>query len=86
MIRKQLAIATILLLTLCAEGVNAGQWVTVKRVADGDTVQLADGRSVRYIGVNTPEIQHERHTAESFGLEDRSFRLTSSYRVFCLLH
>jgi len=72
MIRKQLAIATILLLTLCADGVNAGKWVTVKRVNDGDTVQLADRRSVRYIGVNTPEIQHERHTAEPFGLEARA--------------
>jgi micrococcal nuclease len=72
MIRKQLAIATILLLTLCADGVNAGKWVTVKRVNDGDTVKLADGRSVRYIGVNTPEIQHEQHAAEPFGIEARA--------------
>jgi endonuclease YncB( thermonuclease family) len=27
----------------------------VKRVADGDTIVLADGRYVRYIGINTPE-------------------------------
>ena len=30
--------------------------VTVKRVIDGDTVTLADGRSLRLIGVNTPEL------------------------------
>ena len=71
MIRKHILIATLLLLTLVAEGVNAGQWVTVKRVVDGDTVQLSDGRSVRYIGVNAPEINHERNTAEPFGFEAR---------------
>jgi micrococcal nuclease len=27
----------------------------VKRVVDGDTIMLADGRYVRYIGINTPE-------------------------------
>jgi len=29
--------------------------VQVKRVVDGDTVELEDGTMVRYIGVNTPE-------------------------------
>lgn len=28
---------------------------TVSRVVDGDTIELADGRRVRYIGINTPE-------------------------------
>lgn len=32
-----------------------GAEVTVARVVDGDTVELADGRRVRYIGLNTPE-------------------------------
>ena len=27
----------------------------VSRVVDGDTIELADGRKVRYLGVNTPE-------------------------------
>lgn len=30
--------------------------IAVKRVIDGDTVTLADGRSLRLIGVNTPEL------------------------------
>jgi micrococcal nuclease len=72
MLRKLIALGFILLLTLCAEGGNAGEWVTVKRVNDGDTVQLADGRRVRYIGVNAPEINHERNTAEPFGFEARA--------------
>jgi micrococcal nuclease len=29
--------------------------VTVAQVIDGDTVELADGRRVRYLGINTPE-------------------------------
>ena len=29
--------------------------VTVSKVVDGDTVELSDGRRVRYIGLNTPE-------------------------------
>ena len=29
--------------------------VQVRQVVDGDTIELADGRKVRYLGVNTPE-------------------------------
>ncbi len=29
----------------------------VRRVVDGDTVQLADGRFLRYIGINAPEVR-----------------------------
>ncbi len=71
MLRKLLTLG-FMLLALGAGGVNAEEWVTVKRVNDGDTVQLADGRFVRYIGVNTPEINHERNTAEPFGFEARA--------------
>ena len=28
----------------------------VSRVIDGDTIELADGIKIRYIGVNTPEV------------------------------
>jgi micrococcal nuclease len=49
-----------------------GEWATVRRIADGDTVELSDHRLIRYIGVNAPEINHELHTAESFGFEARS--------------
>jgi micrococcal nuclease len=50
---------------------SAGKWVTVTRVADGDTVELGYGRRVRYIGLNAPEINHELNTAEPFGFEAR---------------
>jgi endonuclease YncB( thermonuclease family) len=35
---------------------GAGEPVSVRQVIDGDTLILADGRRVRLIGVNTPEI------------------------------
>ena len=37
----------------CGEAKNAP--LKVQRVIDGDTIVLADGRSVRYIGIDTPE-------------------------------
>ncbi len=38
--------------------------VYVKRVFDGDTLQLSDGRRLRLIGVNTPERGKNRQLAE----------------------
>ena len=38
----------------------------VARVVDGDTLRLADGRSVRLLGVNTPELAHDGRPAEPF--------------------
>jgi micrococcal nuclease len=83
MFRKWTALGFALLLLFCADGVGAEQWVAVKRVADGDTVQLADGRLVRYIGVNAPEINHERNSAEPFGFDARSrnIELIGSRRI-----
>jgi micrococcal nuclease len=42
-------------LILLAAFVLASEQVEVKRVIDGDTVELKDGRSVRLIGVDAPE-------------------------------
>lgn len=43
--------------------------VRVERVVDGDTIRLADGRSVRYIGVNTPEVHHPKLGEQPGGRE-----------------
>jgi micrococcal nuclease len=32
--------------------------IRVRRVIDGDTIQLTDGRRLRYIGIDTPELGH----------------------------
>ncbi|MBI3088481.1 MAG: thermonuclease family protein [Candidatus Omnitrophica bacterium] len=46
----------------------------VRRVIDGDTVELADGRLVRYVGIDTPEVRRRSGTGwvedpEPFGRE-----------------
>ena len=39
----------------------------VEKVFDGDTVLLADGRKIRLLGINTPEIAHGDQAAEAGG-------------------
>ncbi len=40
--------------------------VAVSYVYDGDTVKLNDGRKLRFIGINTPEIGHDGGASEPF--------------------
>ena len=42
--------------------------VTVKYTHDGDTIKLLDGRKVRLIGINTPEVAREGRPAEAYAL------------------
>ena len=56
-----------------AKDVSAESWYVVKYVNDGDTIVLTTGKRVRYIGVNAPEIDHQRHRAQPFGYEARTF-------------
>lgn len=41
----------------------------VKKVFDGDTVLLEDGRKVRLLGINTPEVRHRNEDAQAGGDE-----------------
>ena len=43
-------------------GRHAADRPTVERVIDGDTIRLADGRVVRYIGIDTPEVRRREGT------------------------
>jgi len=65
----------LLLMVLCcacfgalADCPNAGKLPlhAVKRVVDGDTLRLADGRSVRLIGINAPEIGYRGNKSEPY--------------------
>lgn len=40
--------------------------VTVQQVIDGDSIRLTDGRSVRLIGINAPEMGRQGRPAEAF--------------------
>ncbi len=68
----------LLLLALCAAAAGAQPSVfegTVERVVDGDTIQVRVGgrvETVRYIGVNTPELRHPVRGAEPGGQEARA--------------
>lgn len=59
---------------------RAGQAHVVSRVIDGDTVELGDGRTVRLVGIDTPErgeCGFDEATADLVRLvEGRSVRLT----------
>ncbi|HDS1737888.1 thermonuclease family protein [Pseudomonas sp. BP8] len=42
------------------------QQVAVRQVVDGDTVRLSDGRSVRLIGINAPELGRKGRASEPY--------------------
>lgn len=46
---------------------------TVKRVIDGDTIELVDGRTLRYIGIDTPETVDPNRPTGCFGQEASRF-------------
>lgn len=47
--------------------------VPVARVIDGDTIEIAGGRHVRFVGVNTPETVDPRRPVQCFGKEASAF-------------
>ena len=47
--------------------------VVVDKVYDGDTLLLKDGRRVRFLGINTPEIAGRHKTAESGGEQAKAW-------------
>ena len=48
------------------------EWLKVKQATDGDTILLSDGRYIRYIGINAPEIDYDNKKAEPFGYKAKS--------------
>ena len=62
-----------LVLLATAEYSSSQTLFAVKWVNDGDTIVLTNGQRVRYIGINTPEIDYENQKAQPFGYEARSF-------------
>lgn len=69
----KLAFIVFLLLSfeLVSGNASADQWIKVRWVDDGDTIVLVDGRRIRYIGINAPEIAHQEYhqKAEPLGYE-----------------
>ena len=49
------------------------EYATVRYVHDGDTLHLSDGRKIRLIGINTPELGRDGLPAEPYAAEARQF-------------
>ncbi|MFA6164025.1 MAG: thermonuclease family protein [Methylobacter sp.] len=47
----------------------------IKTVYDGDTVLLEDGRKIRLLGINTPEVQHRDKKADAGGDEAKRWMI-----------
>jgi len=50
---------------------QADEWVEASYIYDGDTVKLKDGRKLRFIGINTPEIGYDGEPSEPLAEEAR---------------
>jgi len=59
------------LLQGCPPG-HIDERVKVSYVYDGDTVKLSDGRRVRFIGINAPEMSHHASRAQPYAEAARS--------------
>lgn len=57
----------------CVQPIFADEFISVKKVYDGDTIEMANGVHVRYIGINAPEISHENRPDEPYALEAMVF-------------
>jgi micrococcal nuclease len=56
-------------------------WALVDKAIDGDTLRLKDGRSVRLIGIDAPEIDHHQAMAEPWAVE--AWQLLSHWTDGC---
>lgn len=69
--------------TAVLSGAQTEETAVVSRVIDGDTVELADGRRLRYIGMDTPELVDPRKPVECFANEakEENKRLVDGKKV-----
>lgn len=54
----------------CPQRADLAQ-VAVRQVVDGDTVRLVDGRSIRLIGINAPELGRKGKSDEPFAVQSK---------------
>jgi len=69
---RRLIFSIFLILFTSAACASDQTWFTVKWVNDGDTIVLTNGNRVRYIGINAPEIDHDRQKAQPYGYQAKS--------------
>ena len=71
--KRRLTAISFLTSTLLLTSLSYAQTFLVKRVIDGDTIQLSNGERVRLIGVDTPETKHPKKPVEYFGKKASAF-------------
>ena len=49
----------------------SGEWAYIKKVVDGDTLRLMDGRKVRLLGVNAPELRKSGQVGKVFARQSQ---------------
>lgn len=54
---------------IISSSTSSAQLIKVSKVIDGDTIQLENGQTVRYIGIDTPELHHPKKKLQCFGKE-----------------
>ncbi|MCC3144562.1 thermonuclease family protein [Halanaerobium sp. Z-7514] len=77
MLKKPLTAIILITLILSGSyfylGQDSAEELYVAQVIDGDTIRIASGESVRFIGIDTPEIDWENNEAEFYGWEARDY-------------
>jgi endonuclease YncB( thermonuclease family) len=74
---RRLFLCLALLLPLAARAEPActvkqpDEFATISYVHDGDTVHLQDGRKIRLIGINTPELARDNRPEQAYAMEAR---------------
>lgn len=62
-----LLFALVIVVAGWSPAIAASSWYRVRWIADGDTIYLQNGRCIRFIGVNSPEVAHKNRPAEPYG-------------------
>jgi micrococcal nuclease len=80
LLRGKVIFAGFLFLLLFSGSYTEGSGLyEVRWVDDGDTIVLTDGRRIRYIGINAPEVESKYSKAEPFGSEARDLNRSLVY-------
>ena len=71
--KRRLTTISFLISILLLTSLSHAQTFLVKRVIDGDTIQISNIERVRLISVDTPETNHPKKPVEYFGKEASAF-------------
>ena len=59
--------------TIKNKNLNSLESTVVKKVIDGDTIKISNGETIRFIGIDTPEINWDIGTADFYGYKALNF-------------